>query len=130
MTLGYLLILRIASTPQWATVLLPTMLLVGFGIGMAFPALNVQATTGIAPHEQGVAGALFQASNQIGAALVLAVVTAVVAGHSGSGSGAASLLAAYRDGLVVVSGVAAAGLVMALTGLVRLRRPEAAMEVS
>jgi MFS family permease len=129
-TLGYLLLLRIASTPQWATVLLPTMLLVGFGIGMAFPALNVQATTGIAPHEQGVAGALFQASNQIGAALVLAVVTAVVTGHSGSGSDAASLLAAYRDGLVVVSGVAAAGLVMALTGLVQLRRPEAAMEVS
>jgi MFS family permease len=130
MTLGYLLILRIASTPQWATVLLPTTFLVGLGIGVAFPALNVQATSGIDPHEQGVAGALFQASNQIGAALVLAVVTAVVTGHGGSGSDAASLLAAYRAGLVVVAAVGAAGLLLALTALVPLRRRAPAMEVT
>ena len=130
MTLGYLLILRIASTPQWVTVLLPTNLLVGFGIGLAFPALNVQATSGIAAHEQGVAGALFQASNQIGAALVLAVVTAVVTGHGGARTDPASLVVAYRDGLIVVAGVAAAGLLLALTALVSPRRPAAVVEVA
>ena len=77
-----------------------------------------------------MAGALFQASNQIGAALVLAVVTAVVTRQGGSGSDPVSLLAAYRDGLVVVAGVAAAGLLLALTALVPLRRSTPAMEVT
>jgi MFS family permease len=122
MAVGYLLLLRIGGTPQWATVLLPTTLLVGIGIGLAFPALNVLATNGIAPHEQGIAAAVFQASNQIGAALVLAIVTAVVTAHGAAGSGSAVPLGAYRDGLDVVAAVAIAGLLIALAALVPLRR--------
>jgi hypothetical protein len=85
---------------------------------VAFPPLNIQAVAGIAPHEQGIAGAIFQASNQIGAAVVLAVVTAVVASNGGASTERPVLLAAYRDGLVVVAAVAAAGLLIALSALV------------
>ena len=127
MLLGYGLLFRIESAPDWATVLLPATLLVGIGIGLAFPALNVQATTGIAAHEQGIAGALFQTSNQIGAALVLGIVSAVVVSKGGDSSSGASLLAAYRDGLYVVSAVAGAGLIMAVSGIASLRRAETAM---
>ena len=45
---------------------------------------HIQAVTGIAAHEQGIAGAMFQASNQIGAAVVLAAVTAVVTSKGGA----------------------------------------------
>jgi MFS family permease len=121
--LGYVLLLRIAATPAWLTVLLPTSLLVGVGIGVAFPPLNILAVTGIAPHEQGVAGALFQASNQIGAAVVLALVTAVVTANGGASTDRMTLLGAYRDGLVVVVVVGATGLLIALSAL--LWRPVA-----
>ena len=116
--IGYALLLRIMATPAWAAVLLPTTLLVGAGIGVAFPALNIQAVTGIAAHEQGIAGAIFQASNQIGAAVVLAAVTAVVTTSGGTSTQRAVMLAGYRDGLLVVAAVAAAGLLIALSGLV------------
>jgi MFS family permease len=116
--IGYGLLLRIAATPAWIAVLLPTTLLVGAGIGVAFPPLNIQAVSGIMAHEQGIAGAIFQASNQIGAAVVLAVVTAVVTSNGGASTERAVLLAAYRDGLFVVAAVAAAGLLIALSALV------------
>jgi hypothetical protein len=116
--IGYGLLLRIAATPSWVAVLLPTTLFVGAGIGVAFPPLNIQAVAGIGPHEQGIAGAIFQASNQIGAAVVLAVVTAVITSSGGASTERPVLLAAYRDGLLVVAAVAAAGLLIALSALV------------
>jgi predicted MFS family arabinose efflux permease len=115
---GYALLLRIMATPAWAAVLLPTTLLVGAGIGVAFPPLNIQAVTGVAAHEQGIAGAIFQASNQIGAAVVLAAVTAVVTSNGGASTQRAVMLAAYRHGLLVVAAVAAAGLLIALSALI------------
>ena len=63
---------------SYAFGMLPTFLLAGLGFGLAFGPLNVAATTGVAPEEQGLAGGLVNTSFQLGAALVLAVVTAVV----------------------------------------------------
>jgi len=80
--------------------------------------LTTRSSTGIEAHEQGIAGAIFQASNQIGAAVILAVVTAVVTSNGGASTERAVLLAAYRDGLFVVAAVAAAGLLIALSALV------------
>jgi MFS family permease len=125
MTLGYGLLLRLGGLPAYASVLLPTMLLVGAGIGMSFPSLNVQATNGIADREQGLAAALVQSSTQIGAALVLAVVTAVVSSRLGAPGDRAALLHAYRSALVVVAGVAGGGLLLVFWGLASSRRQPA-----
>ena len=46
--------------PDYAAVLLPTMLLIGIGFMLGFPSLNMQATNGIADHEQGLASGLVQ----------------------------------------------------------------------
>ncbi len=124
MSVGYGLLLRLGGTPDWLAILLPTTVLIGVGIGLAFPTMNVQATSGVPAHEQGLAAALFQTSNQLGAALVLAVVTAVVTGSGATATGRAVVLHAYRDGLLVVTAVAALGLVFALTALVPRRAPE------
>jgi MFS family permease len=124
MSVGYGLLLRLGGTPDWLAILLPTTVLIGVGIGLAFPTMNVQATSGVPAHEQGLAAALFQTSNQLGAALVLAVVTAVVTSSGGTATGRAVVLHAYRDGLLVVTAVAAIGLVFALTALAPRRAPE------
>ena len=63
--------------------LLPTLLLIGVGFALGFPTLNMQATNGIGDHEQGLASGLVQTSFQIGGAISLAVVTAIVTGAGG-----------------------------------------------
>jgi hypothetical protein len=69
---------------------------------------------------------LFQTSFQVGGAVVLAVVTAVVdASGGGRVTSAAATLAAYRPALVLITGVAAVGALVALSGL-RNRRDLAA----
>jgi hypothetical protein len=61
---------------------------------------------------------LFQTSFQVGGAVVLAVVTAVVeASGGGRVISPTATLAAYRPALVLITGVAAVGMLVALTGL-------------
>jgi hypothetical protein len=65
---------------------------------------------------------LFQTSFQVGGAVVLAVVTAVVdAGGAETISSPAATLAAYRPALYLITGVAALGLLAALPGLRRAK---------
>src|SRR5581483_3991593 len=85
--IGYALMLRIHDTLTYASVFLPTMVLIGIGFALCFPMMNIQATAGVADHEQGVASGLVQTSFQVGGAIVLAVVTAIV---SSNGSAAPS----------------------------------------
>jgi predicted MFS family arabinose efflux permease len=124
--LGYALFLRIDSDSPYALVMLPTMLLIGTGFALTFPSLNIQATAGIRNEEQGLASGLVSTSFQVGGAVVLAVVSAVVTSETGSATDAASLLDGYRPALGVVTLVAALGLLVGLTGTLR-RRPEPAI---
>jgi len=118
---GYALFLRMDETPSYAVMILPTILLIGTGFMLAFPALNMQATTGVADHEQGLAAGLVQTSFQLGGALVLAVVSAVVTAQAGPNPDAASLLDALRPTLAIVTGVALLGLIVMGTSLMPAR---------
>ncbi|BCW34571.1 MFS transporter [Arthrobacter sp. StoSoilA2] len=113
--LGYVLFLRVGTTPNYALDILPSVILLGIGFALAFPSINVQATTGIKDSEQGLAAGLIQTSTQVGAALVLAVTTALVSGH-GQAAGTVSaqaMLEQYRPGLILSAAVAIAALLVA-----------------
>ena len=97
------------------------MLLLGIGFTLGFPTLNIQATNGVGDHEQGLASGLVQTSFQVGGAIGLAIVSAIVTAHAGGSTDAGVLLDAYRTALVVVTGVAVAGLAIALSGLLPQR---------
>ena len=113
---GYVWFIATAGhTPGYAATILPTMLLLGGGFAFGFSSIMAQATDGIADSEQGLASGLVQTSGQVGAALVLAVVTALVAGGGASGFGQ------FRPGINLVTGVAVVGLVLSLVPLVRRR---------
>ncbi len=117
---GYALFLRIDAVPYWFT-FLPTMLLIGIGFAICYPSLNIQATMGVADHEQGLASGLVNTSFQVGGALVLAIVSAVA-------SGSGDIVDVYRQAIAVVVGVAVLGLVVALSGLIPARGQEAYAE--
>lgn len=127
MVTGYVLFLRIDLDPVHAAVILPTMLLVGSGFALTFPSLNVQATNGVDEHEQGMVSGLLNTSVQVRGAIFLAVVTAVVTANSPEGGNPSpqAVLDSYRPGLVVVTLIALAGLLITLTGL-RPRRDRSA----
>ncbi|WP_048876646.1 MFS transporter [Saccharomonospora saliphila] len=125
--LGFLLLLRLDTDPSYLTAILPTTLLVGVGFALTFPAANVQAVAGVEVHEQGLAAGILNSSAQIGGAVVLAVTTAIIAaGHGPTAPGStgptpASMLAAFRPGLIFCAVVAFAGLVVILTQMLRRR---------
>ncbi|MFD6418539.1 MFS transporter [Streptomyces sp. NPDC060194] len=123
MVVGYALFLRISLAPAYASVILPSMLLIGAACAVAFPSLNIQATNGVDDHEQGMVSGLLNTSVQVGGAVFLAVVTAVITGGGGSGASPEAVLDSFRPGLAVVTALAAAGLLLTATGL---RRPRAA----
>jgi MFS family permease len=114
--LGYALFLRIGVAPSYGALLLPTVLLIGIGFALSFPSLNIQATAGVADHEQGLASGLVNTSFQLGGAIVLAVVTAVI-GAGASSHSPSAVVAAFRPGLAVVTGIALVGLLVALGGV-------------
>jgi MFS family permease len=113
---GYALFLRVGHSPTYMTDIFPTILLLGMGFALTFPALNMQATSGVADHEQGLASGLVSTSIQVGGAIVLAISSAIVA--SGSGG---DFLDAIQPALAVVVGVSALGLLATLSGLARAR---------
>jgi len=115
MGLGYVLFLRVGTTPNYVLDILPSVILLGVGFALAFPSINVQATAGIKDSEQGLAAGLIQTSTQVGAALVLAVTTALVSGHGQTAGtvSAQAMLEQYRPGLILSAAVAIAALLVA-----------------
>jgi MFS family permease len=122
---AYALFVRIGLDSTYLPSVLPTMLLAGIGFALAFGPLNVAATTGVAPAEQGLAGGLLNTSFQFGGALVLAVVTAVNNANTG-GTTAQGLLDGFHPALVV--SVLAAVVGAAAVGVRFPRRAHAAVE--
>ena len=80
------------------------------------------ATAGVADHEQGLASGLVNTSFQLGGAVGLAIVTAVITGGPSGAQDASSLLDDFRPGLAVVTGFAALGLATVLASLLAHRR--------
>ncbi|GHF56205.1 MFS transporter [Streptomyces griseosporeus] len=117
MVVGYALFLRIDLDPVYAAAILPSMLLIGAACALVFPSLNIQATNGVEDHEQGMVSGLLNTSVQVGGAIFLAVVTAVVTANSPGTATPQAVLDSYRPGFVVTAGIAAVGLLITLTGL-------------
>ncbi|MEU4447568.1 MFS transporter [Actinosynnema sp. NPDC050801] len=123
-TLAYLSFLRIDTDSNYVTVLLPTMLLIGVAFPLSFTGAYVQATSGVADAEQGLAAGVLQTGYQVGAALLLAIVTATMAiGHDG---GAQNTLSSYHNSMYVVTAVSALTLVATLINALRASRRTAA----
>ncbi|MCW2964660.1 MAG: transporter [Actinomycetia bacterium] len=109
LAIGYALFLPIGLDSSYAWAMLPTFLFGGLGFALAFGPINVAATAGVAPEEQGLAGGLLNTSFQFGAALVLAVVTAVANAATGSGGTPQATLDGFHAALFVPLAAAAVG---------------------
>jgi sugar phosphate permease len=120
---GYALFLPIGLDSSYVVAMFPTFILAGLGFALAFGPLNVAATSGVIPEEQGLAGGLLNTSFQFGGALALAIVTAVINANAGAGASSQSTLDAFHAALFVSLGAALLG----LTAMLR-RAPRPAVD--
>lgn len=121
LTLGYgWFLLTSGTVPNYLVTVLPTMLLLGGGFAFGFSSIMSQATEGIDDSEQGLAAGLVQSSGQVGAALVLAVVTALVT-VTGPAEATADFTQ-YHPGINLVTGIALAGLLLNVIPLINRKR--------
>ncbi|MFD8528234.1 MFS transporter [Streptosporangium canum] len=118
---GYAFFLRVDGAPSLAALIIPGMVLLGIAFALSFPSLNIQATNGVADDEQGLASGLLNTSGQVGGAVVLAIVTAVLTSNT-----SADPIDGFRAAIAVSGILGLVGLVIALTGL---RRPRTAAAV-
>ena len=120
---GLALFTRAPVHGSYARDILPTMILLGAGIGSAFPALMKLAMSGATPSDAGLASGLVNTTVQVGGALGLAVVATLAATRTNhllaSGhSSAAALTGGYQLAFTVGAGLIVAALAVALTVLV------------
>jgi EmrB/QacA subfamily drug resistance transporter len=69
--------LRLEPTSSYASVVIPSFVLVAFGMGLTFVAVTSAAVAGVPHSDAGVASALLNSGQQVGGAIGLALLTAV-----------------------------------------------------
>jgi len=101
---------------------LPTMVLIGAGAGLTFPALMTIAMSGATPSDAGLASGLVNTTVQVGGALGLAVLATLSATRTehlvaNGASKASALTDGYRLAFAIAALLVAAAIVVALTVL-------------
>ncbi|MBD0378830.1 MFS transporter [Paenibacillus sedimenti] len=94
----------------------PTMILTGIAFALTYGPLTIAATDGIAEEEQGLASGILSTSIQFGAALGLAVVTAVSVISTGTDGSPQAMLDGFRSALIVPVAGTVLGATITATG--------------
>ncbi len=112
------LLATVEANGNYATDVLPALVLMGIGFGAAMPALMGQAMSGSDPADAGVASGLINTTQQIGAAVGTAVLATAAASRTGSllAEGTAmpeALAGGYRTAYALSAGLLALAVLVA-----------------
>ncbi len=132
LTAGLVYFTQVSVHGTYLSDLLPGFLLVGVGLGFSFVPISIAALAGVRPAEAGLASGLFNTTQQIGGALGIAVLSTIATSRTSHAlaDGTAppsALVHGFTSAFVVGAGIAAAGIVAALT-LIRSDELEQAPE--
>jgi EmrB/QacA subfamily drug resistance transporter len=117
---------RVPVHGQYLTDVMPSMVLLGTGAGVCFPALMTVAMSSATPSDAGLASGLVNTTAQVGGALGLAVLATLSSSRTGDlragGDGvAAALTGGYHLAFWIATGLVGAAIAVAL--VVRERAP-------
>jgi len=121
--LGLALLVRAPIDGNYVVDVLPSMILLGLGAGIAFNPMIIVAMTDVEPERSGLASGLVNTSFMMGGALGLAVLASIAAARTGDSlaSGAAQI-AALTDGYHAAFAIGAAfAIIAAVLGFTLLR---------
>jgi EmrB/QacA subfamily drug resistance transporter len=119
---GLALFARVPVHGDYLTDVLPSILLIGTGVGVCFPALATLAMSAATDSDAGLASGLLNTTMQVGAALGLAVLATLSATRHAAlvRGGVPETLAGaggYRLGLLVAAGLVVAAIAVAVAAL-------------
>jgi EmrB/QacA subfamily drug resistance transporter len=119
---GLALFSRLPVDAAYVTDILPTMVLLGAGAGIAFPATMNLAMSGSTPSDAGLASGLVNTTVQVGGALGLAALATLATTRAGQAaadgaSTAAALTDGYRLAFLIGTGLVLAAIAVAMTVL-------------
>jgi MFS family permease len=122
--LGMLLFARSPIRAEYVADLLPGMILLGLGAGLAFTSLSMLAMNDVTPLDSGLASGLLNTSTQVAAALGLSILATISSEHArglvAQGlDGSEALSAAYHLTWAISAGLVVVALVLAVTVLKR-----------
>ena len=120
---GALLLTRVSAGSGYLTGFLPGLLVLGIGTGLVLPATAITAMSDVADDRAGTAAGLMTTAHEIGAALGVAVFSAVAVAAGGG------IAAGYRHGFTLAAAVAG-GLAVIAALLVPAVRPAAGIRVA
>lgn len=106
MAAAMLWLTRVSADGSYFGDMLPALLLMGAGLGMVFVPMQNLALFGVDKDDSGVAGALVNASQQIGGSLGIALFSTLAAAATGGGASLAALSAGYSVVFLWAAGVA------------------------
>ncbi|HEV7658131.1 MAG TPA: MFS transporter [Mycobacteriales bacterium] len=110
---GMAVLARLPVDARYAVDLLPALLLLGAGAGLALPTITALAMSDATEADAGLASGLANTSQQVGGALGISVLAAVAAARADAlGTGAAALAGGFRVAFAVAAGLAVAALVV------------------
>jgi len=129
-TVGMVILARVPVHGSYAGDLLPGLLPMSIGMGLAFVPITLLATGGVSPNDSGLASGLFNTSQQVGGALGLAILSTLAAsktssvlnGLHGSATAAASVAArvsGYHVAFAAAAVMLGAGVLILVLGLRR-----------
>jgi EmrB/QacA subfamily drug resistance transporter len=129
---GLLLFARAPVEGSYVTDILPVMLLLGAGAGLAFPALMTLAMSGATESDAGLASGLVNTTVQVGGAIGLAVLATLATERTGGlradgDSTAFALNSGYHLAYLIGAALVGVAIVVAL-GVLRSEPPAAAEE--
>ena len=118
---GLALFTRAPVDGSYVQHVLPVMILLGFGIGVCFPALMTLAMSGATQEDAGLASGLVNTTAQVGGALGLAVLATLSGTRSDSliasgDSTASALTSGYHLAFLIGAGLVVAAIVVARHG--------------
>ena len=124
---GFVFLTSVSGHGDYGSHVVPAMIILGVGLGLAFVAVTIAATNGVAPEDSGLASGLLNTTQQVGGSLGLAILSTVSttrttnALHGGAALPVA-LTHGFKGAFTVAGLLCAAGAILALVLLPR-RKP-------
>jgi EmrB/QacA subfamily drug resistance transporter len=133
-TAGFIVLIQASGHGDYVSHVLPSLVILGIGLGMSFVPITIAATTGVAPEDSGLASGLLNTTQQVGGSLGLAVLSTVSttrfadALHAGAALPAA-LTHGFKGAFTLAAIICAAGAAVALVLLPGRKRDTANEDV-
>jgi MFS family permease len=108
-----LLVVAADASSYWSDVL-PGFIILGFGVGLVFPAASIAAMSEVGEDAAGLASGLITTGHELGAALGVAAISAVA-------SAASTFVGGYADGFAAVAVIAGVIAAIALVAIPAVR---------